>query len=163
MGPTLPIGKTEPRLFGVPNARRRRTVPLRARPGRRPRTTRAFDPRKSGFVPSKPVQTTRAKHPMHLRVCYTAVNTTQGIRKASYEHIFVSYARRHAPRRARSLRHAEIVGNPAVKSRQNGLAKRSTRFGRRRQSEKSGFSEIYPPNVSLPYFLAFLLGVPSPP
>ena len=159
---TLPVGKTEPRLFVVPNAHRRRTVPVWARPRRRPRTRRAFDPRKFEFVASKQVHTNRVKHIMRVCPCYTAFGTLHGIPIPGLEPTFMLYARRHVRIRAGSLRHAEIHGNRCVSRTQNGLAERSTRFGRRRQIGKNGFSEIYSRKVRFLYFLAFLLGVPSP-
>ena len=159
---TLPVGKTEPRLFVVPNAHRRRTVPLRARPGRRPRTTCAFDPRKFEFVASKQVQAMRGKHIMRVCPCYTAFGTLNGIPIPGLEPTFMLYARRHACFRTGSLRHAEISGNRCVSRPQNGRTERSTPVGRRRQIGKNGFSEIYSRKVRFLYFLAFLLGVPSP-
>ena len=159
---TLPVGKTEPRLFFVPNAHRRRTVPLRPRPGRRPRTTCAFDPRKFEFVASKQVQAMREKHIMRVCPSYTAFGILNGTPMPGLGPTFMLKARRHVRIRAGSLRRAEMIENLAVKSRQNRRTERSTPVGRRRQIGKNGFSEIYSPNVGLSYFLAFLLVVPSP-
>ena len=158
----LPVVRTEPRTFVVLNGRFRRTVPVRARPRRRPRTRRAFDPRKSEFVASKQVHTARGNHTMRACPCYTAFSTINGIPIPGLGPTFMLFARRHACFRTGFLRHAEIPGNRVVKNTQTGLAKRSTRFGRRRQIEKNGYSERYSPNVRLSYFLAFLLVVPSP-
>ena len=162
MDRSLPVGKTEPRPFVVPNARCRRTVPVRARPRRRPRTRRAFDPRKFEFVASKQVHTTRAKHRMRVCPCYTAPSTFNGIPIPGLEPTFMLYARRHACFRTGSFRHAEMIENLAVKSAQNGRTERSTPVGRGRQIEKSGFSEIYSPKVRYSYFWEVPLGVPSP-
>ena len=100
---------------------------------------------------------------MRVCPCYTAFSTLNGIPIPGLGPTFMLYARRHACFRRGSLRHTEMIGNLVVESAQTGAPSGRRPSDEVGDIEKNGFSEMYSPKVSLSYFFAFLLVVPSPP